>query len=358
MMPNAIRADSLISGLEPEWEHLSHDANIRGSVAQRLDPLLNGLPSNVVLTAACFSRLGIDRHELAYLVFENWRRAAPEAFRAGASKARGDLVGTLLRAQEYAIQHGLPFEPHWLFQPGDFAPVEPKLERGMRDQPATFPQLKDLIARSGEVSGLLGPDGLGIVVHTGRAGSHGLTFRRDDLGWRVELGMQPCPSGQWRLERIPTLVLEPLLRILRGFPKSARAGVFLPRERAEVAERAQAVGNALEKIVDKRYKVVGERVRRTLEAFESGGLESAVGELPPNGISIAAKLVPEMLPAARAGRVAVGRQRDLHAVVPGTDEARQTGSPGLPPEPSTTPGSPRKRRISASMRPAIASSRR
>jgi hypothetical protein len=80
-----------------ELRQLAADANLEGSVRQRIDPLLEQLPASVAATTTTAKLLGLDRHESAYLLARSWARVLPP--RHGV-EGGGEFLAYFLRSHE------------------------------------------------------------------------------------------------------------------------------------------------------------------------------------------------------------------------------------------------------------------
>jgi hypothetical protein len=287
--------------LAPRLEAIAADANIEGSVRQHLDPLLQALPSSVVLTGGGCASLGLEKLELAYVLYDSWRRASPEPMLIGEYRARAQGFARVFEeARAYAKDQQEPFEPDWFRASGDFVVVSPELKLGdvyLGQDRLPFCEARELtLERVSQSQNLVYA-----AVQTGAAVLE-LFFnktapasapkgRAHATPWELTVhqrpGLRPY-TLRLNISQIPTAFLERFRDVLSSTPSQEReSGEPLP-------PTGQGMLGDLIKAMDRvllaRRKKVEASAHQALAAFHRGEIDALVAELPPATLSALAPL--------------------------------------------------------------------
>jgi hypothetical protein len=296
-------SEQLIELLAPRLDAIAADANLRGSVRRRMDPLLAALPREVVLTGRACDRLHLDQHELAYVLHDSWRRASPEALLIGGFRGRGQGFARIFtEARSFAAEQEQFFEPHWLGAKGTFAVVNPELRtRGLRGgMGSRYLPLSDLTGL--EPRSIFTARGLvKVEVRSARSkfAHHAeptpcvfpLIFERNP-GWTLHSpsllyghvdSTLPNFEKSVPLDGIPTPALECFRDLLACSRRQTstlahRQSLIEPDRKYERLVRS--LRQAIEQVLAPRYGAASAATVRALRAFRAGELDSLVGSLP------------------------------------------------------------------------------
>jgi hypothetical protein len=293
-------AKDLIAFIAPRLDEIHRDANLQGTVLKRIDPLLEALPNNVVISALGTERLGLDAHETAYLQFAMWLRAAPGHLRHGLN--RHDTFGDVLNeaARRASLSSNTVFAPFWLSSGRDVLGLD-----GATTSPTVVVTYQDGGAQSFALHDLHDLSKPRLVVNPAQID---VIAKHPDPDTReLQFLFRPGPSNAWGflsdardassllpLSKVPPHLLENLARLLRSFTASGASGLIKHIRRATAADDPEmvAVGKLLQAI-DQALAINAPSIEqglRVLEAFQRGELGSLVGQTSTATVNAVAAL--------------------------------------------------------------------
>jgi hypothetical protein len=276
----------LLSFAKSRLDDMEGDANIQGTAARRVGPLLAALPPNVALSAKTIAGLDLDAHETVYLLLETWRRlggkgAPKEQPNAPLAKVLEDAYKHFATGEPFGLQTDRVFVAHDHASTGTSVPfgvfdltLLPPMQRAkLPDNESPHHVSLELSAETaasmysdGAVAPLLSGKGTAQVIFHFLAPDWALATKNwYDAPTRGE------KSALVQLDQLPT-----------------RALVELRRHLDESEGRAREVVTAIEAVLDQRAAPVMATVTKALEDFHNGSLSSLVGTLPPAGLELAA----------------------------------------------------------------------
>jgi hypothetical protein len=286
----------LVTFLVPHLQAIQADANLLGSVQQRLAPLLRALPTTVALTVQAAERLRLEAHETAYLIFESWRLLSPGVLRPLGEQ--GNLAETLQQAAAQSATDPLR-DVACLLQARDFV--------------VGVPEETNTAAPSHGILSHWDRKGVGYVqLVTSSWADEAVRLHLNNDPWRGTLSFfEPATrSGDWQvvfsrgnptktpLRSAPPPVLLELRRLLMLFvPKpehldlssrAARAAwaAKVPKEHSKALDVVLAIDKELARQETRNAR----QVQEALRAFAAPDADPAVGELSAASLRALASL--------------------------------------------------------------------